>query len=235
MAHKQARPKPTVADVFRPDVDVRLEFVDWIGALHVFDSTVEDIDADGLRISLRGPGPNPLGSLQPGRHLHFVVHHPPDLVVAGLVEFVSAGPANVAHITPPARLAVTSRRRLYRVDVDIRVHTSRGPARVLNLSGGGCLLRMDAPPSPQVGDALELRLPLESDLSPLHLRAHVVHMHRPELDRPFLGMAFDNRMSSTEDALVRFVFARQAEMLRGGRAWGHPRRLAAPSPLGRRG
>jgi c-di-GMP-binding flagellar brake protein YcgR len=90
---------------------------------------------------------------------------------------------------------------------------------VLNLSGGGCMLRLDAPPAPLIGDRLDIHLPLGADVPLLILRARVVHVHRPDLERPFLGLAFENRSRKTEDQLVRYVFARQAELLRNGRLW----------------
>lgn len=220
---------PEIATIFRPGADLRVEFVDSGGTQHVVSSAVDALQADGLLLSLP-PGDSPLRHLPPGRHLHLVVGRSPQAVVVAEVAIAPGGsPPDTVRTTLPTRLALTSRRRLYRVDVDISVRTSRGPGRVLNLSGGGCMLRLEAPPAPHIGDTLDVHLALGKELPLLVLRARVVHVHRPDLERPFLGLAFEDHSRKTEDHLVRYVFARQAELLRNGQLW-NAEGGAAPPP-----
>jgi hypothetical protein len=210
---------PPVEEIFRPGTDLRVEFVDAGGTQHVASGAVGALQTDGLLVSLP-PGDSPLRRLPVGRRLDLVVRQSPESVVVAQVAIAPGGsPPDSIRTTLPVRVEMTSRRRLYRVDVDIPVRTSRGPGRVLNLSGGGCMLRLDGPPAPHIGDAMDIHLSLGRDTPLLSLRARVVHIHRPDLERPFLGLAFDNRTRKTEDHLVRYVFARQAELLRRGRLW----------------
>ena len=122
----------------------------------------------------------------------------------------------------PDTWAETSQRDFFRVDVDLPVRTSAGVGRLTNLSGGGGLLALNAPPYPEPGATLQLTLALPGGDTPLALTAVVVRVFDQEGSVRF-GLSFRSPDRRVQDRLVRYVAVRQREMLRLGL-------LRAPDP-----
>ena len=131
-------------------------------------------------------------------------------------------------LSQPLRQRSESRRQLFRVDVHLPAETSLGPATVVNLSGGGCLLRLEPASLPEPGASLELVLPLPGRTEPLRLRARVVRQRPAEAGGLLVGLAFPGLPRREENALVAHVARRQQELLRRGLL--PPERR--PGPLG---
>jgi len=135
------------------------------------------------------------------------------LAVPGVARVLSGDSGPLVAVTRPDP---ESRRALHRVDVDLPAQTSAGFARVINLSGGGCLLVPDNAELPDVGTPLGLTVRPPTCAAPLHLRAVVLRHVLPEFRRPRLAIEFLDVGQPTQDQLVRYVFLRQQELLRMG-------------------
>ncbi len=194
--------------------DVLLEFVDGGGSARTLWARVEHAGTE--RVVLRSL-PDHAADQVPdvGQRIRLRIEPEAEAAVALVIE--RGSPESRLVISRPTRIIRQSRRRFYRIDVDLHAETSSGPCRVWNLSGSGCLLTLLAgSPLPPVGTDLELRLPVPGVPAPLHIRARVVRQFLPNVGSPRLGVDFVQLKRREEDAIIRYVFARQTELLRRG-------------------
>lgn|GEM_PF-637218 len=199
---------------FGAGAQILVEFVDGGGRPRSLQAHVEQSTADRMVLQ---PLPNQPGAAVPdiGRRVHLRFLREVGSAVARVVS--RGSPESPLVLTRPMRLVRESRRRLYRIDVQLAAETSLGPARVVNLSGSGCLLALpegDDPAAP--GTQVEVRLPLPGAPTPVRVRGRIVREFRPEAGGRRIGVDFGRLPAREEDAIVRYVFLRQAELLRRG-------------------
>lgn len=115
----------------------------------------------------------------------------------------------------------SSRRRLYRVDVNLPTKTSLGFARIVNLSGSGCVMILDQSDLPPIGTLFRIDLKLPTSPTVLLIRAQVVRRILTDLRRPRIGVEFRQNTPRQEDMIIRYVFARERELLKQGLINGH--------------
>ncbi len=214
-----------------PGARASLRFVDRGGRRHVLGVAVEGPDggsAEGclpVRV-VRAGGATVVPDI--GQSVSLVVGPPGAEMLAYARVLERGSPEAPLVLSRPVRQRSESRRQLFRVDVRLAAETSLGPATAVNLSGGGCLLRLDAASLPEPGDTLELVLPLPGRTEPLRLRARVVRQRPAEAGGLLVGLAFPSLPRREENALVAYVARRQQELLRRGLLPAERR----PGPLG---
>lgn len=163
-----------------------------------------------------------------GQSVSLVVGPPGAEVLAYARVLERGSPESPLILSRPVRQRSESRRQLFRVDVHLAAETSLGPATVVNLSGGGCLLRLDTASPPEPGGVLEMVLPLPGRPEPLRLQGRVVRQRPAEAGGLLVGLAFSGLPRREENALVAHVARRQQELLRRGLLPAERR----PGPLG---
>ena len=194
---------------------VQAHFSDRRGMERTQTASVESVGADSLLLRLPA-GPSPLAELPPQRDLQLVVHQE-NTTAVGLARVLGHPASDLLHTTIPAQLHRTTERRMFRVAVSLPVRTSRGPGRILDLSGCGCLLRLEGATPPLPGQVLELSLPLPGSPDPLEIRCRVVRLSRRAHQRPHVALEFQHSRR-VADTVARYVHLREREMLRRGSA-----------------
>lgn len=213
MAEEDA-PAARQAVALAPGTELRIEFGDRHGRRRSFEALVQESTEHRLVVvplaAQRGIALPDAGARV---HLHLLRERG-----SAVARVVSRGaPDAPVELTRPMRLVRESRRRLFRIDVLLDARSSLGPVRVVNLSGGGCLLALpDGAPSPAIEASVDLALALPGLAQPLPVRGRVVRIFQPEAGGPRVGLDFGRLASRDESLIIRYVFARQAELLRRG-------------------
>ncbi len=206
---------PTGVAAFPPGCSARVQCMRSDGTGQAFRVFVEDAAADGLTLRLVG-GRCPTGGLGAGVRLA-LVRHTPRTALAGSVRLreVRWGDPPILLTDVPDDVRPATHRHLFRVDVDLPVHGDGWKGRIVNLSGSGCLLRVERGTAPPLSGSVRLVVSLPGLAGPLALQGEVVR--RPRLGAAnAVGIEFVALGRREQDEIVRYVSRRQSELLRKG-------------------
>ena len=207
--------EPAGLGAFPPGCSARLQRLRSDGTSEVFRVFVEDAAVDGLTLRLVG-GRRPTGGLGAGARLA-LVRHTPRAALAGAVRLreVRWGDPPILLTDVPDGVKPVTHRHLFRVAVDLPVHGDGWKGRIVNLSGSGCLIRVERGTAPPTGGSVRLVVSLPGLAGPLALQGEVVRRPRVAAANA-VGIEFVALGRREQDELVRYVSRRQSELLRKG-------------------
>ncbi len=213
-------PTPNPAEVFRPGTSVSIEYTDAAGINRTHNTYVHNAGPDTLWLVFPTQHGIPPG-LQPGQELD--MRRADDLEAyraqVTVMEIVRGAPeptgdsAPLLRVSMPASIEIRPRRRFFRVDVDIPFTAGRYQGRILNMSGSGLLLTAREP----FVEGSRFEVMFSPPGSGEVIRA-AVRVLRAVSGRKIqcAGVVFEDLDPATQDRLVRYVFARQRELVSRG-------------------
>lgn len=206
---------PPAIPLFAPGSQARVRVVDTAGTHQSFRVLVEDVLPSGmtLRVLTRTAA---AAHLPPAARLTLLRYsqRQAHATTVRLRELRDGEPALLL-TSPPGELSSQPQRYLYRVDVDLRAEGPGWSGRVSDLSGSGCLLALRSGPPLRLGSLLRFSLHLPAAEAPVPVSAEVVRrVTRDGIQT--LGLEFVRLTRRQQDAIVRYVYRRQAELLRQG-------------------
>jgi hypothetical protein len=207
---RQAGAEPAPRPAFAPGERVRVEV--WTrGGSAASSCTVEAVTESGLRLRLDDGAA--LQGVAPGGDLRVdVLHGSLSLTCSACV--VGWNPPVVV-ASRPVEVPRWSRRRYYRVDVELPVRSAAWDGTIVNLSAEGCLLVVPPAATPEPDSVHLLRLRLPGSGPPLTLRGRVLRVERaPRASR--VAMQFTGLTGEQRERIIRYVFDRERELLGRG-------------------
>ncbi len=208
-------PQRKLESLLCPGAGVLLTFTGSNGSQRKVEARCRRLAGDRLTILLTG---NPTDNAVPdlGRMVHLTLEDGGTPVEAYARVLERGAPDTPLVLSHPAAVVRTNRRNLYRVSVDLTAQTSFGAARLVDLSGGGCLLAPGATELPKMGQQVDVNIELPTEKTPLALSGIVVRHTQSEGGAPRIGVKFCGISVDEETKVIRYVHARQRELLRRG-------------------
>jgi c-di-GMP-binding flagellar brake protein YcgR len=209
---------PRVEEVFSPGTSVSLHYsLDRIVRSHR--SRVEDLTDDAL--ILLAPETRGIPERVPaGTEVTLLARRQAGSFAATVVaREVRPGSPALLVVSRPKHVEKTSQRQFFRVEVDLPVSEGDVTGRIVNLSGSGCLLVTSATNPSNVGTKVRLVLSLPGTARQLPVTGIVVRSDGArEEGQSKIGIEFVELHENTQDAIVRYLMKRQAELIRLGLA-----------------
>jgi c-di-GMP-binding flagellar brake protein YcgR len=208
------RSGPAVDEIFRPGLQVRIDWFDRSQVHFSYRTIVEDVLPTGLVLQ----APTERGSvvrLAPGTELTLWAALNEDAHVA-MVRVIELRPGNppLLSVTRPWQIERTSRRRYYRVNTRIEVDGNGWHGVILDLSASGCLLWIpeDERSGYQDEAKVSFALALPSLPEPTPVSGRVVR--KTEVNGGLrLAIEFTHMTRRVEDRIMRYVLERERQMV----------------------
>jgi hypothetical protein len=207
---------PPVSEVFEPGSVVTIDFIDERGSFRKYDTKLRLIEKDVMQIVSpleRGMPVRPA----PGVELR-VMHAAGQMAYVGRVKVIRllSGPPPMIVTSVPKELSVQPRRRFFRVDVEIPFRASFCKGAITNASAGGFLLRVDSDCFSE-GTYFDIKFPVPPAGIEATVRVKVVRTFQHGRDH-YAGVALDRVSKQVEDDMIKFLLAKQRELVSSSRA-----------------
>lgn len=208
-----------LAEPFTVGAQVHLECVDENGELVSHKTRIEDVTEAHLLLQLPYEKGLPV-RFEPGGYLLVVRQHDEERVsYAATVTVVEARPGTLPLlvVTKPTDYEVLPRRRFFRCPVRLPVRVGEFQGEATNLSGSGVLVLLPSSPGWKPGAEHKLELALPDEPEPLALSGRVVRVQDlPAARRQAVAFDFIHLREKTQDAIIRYLFVRQRELISRG-------------------
>lgn len=185
--------------------------VDENAVIHNYKTMVHDTNADSL-VLLAPLAEGAVVRLPEGSEVNLTQDSSPK-AYAAMVQVIETKPGEppLLYTTQPQKIAKVSRRRFFRVEVDLPMSAGGVSGRVTNLSGSG-LMALVPTGLAKEGGPLEVKLELPGLPAPLPLRGKVVRLTKAN-DAERVAVHFTSLTERIRDEIIRYVTARQRELL----------------------
>jgi c-di-GMP-binding flagellar brake protein YcgR len=213
---------------FRAGVDIEVVVPtglpdDHTGDKYAMYSSILASEPHGLVI--RAPvGPDGPLNLQPGTEMTLWRYKGAATYVT-IVTVVEQCPGDPPLLvtTSPSKTRELVKRGYFRVQAEIPFKTGHLRGKVKNISGSGILATVP-PGSLSVGRTYPVDIELPGSKGPTTARARVVRVVSGK-EEDLVGMHFDSIDEKVREAIIRYIFGRQRELLRLGELGSPWRRL----------
>jgi len=199
---------------FAAGANVDLEIVDERGVVHGYRTMVYDESDDQLMLMAPLDGHVAI-RLPAGLEIN-IMQEATQETYAAMVQILETRPGEPPLLitTRPQMVRKVSRRRFFRVDVDLPFATGDVSGRVVNLSGSGILALVPAG-TVKEGALIEFRMELPNLLSPLPIQGKVARLKEVS-GKAQIALQFTRLTERIRDEIIKYVTVRQRELLQLG-------------------